>query len=148
MKWTMMRHGNKVKHLGMPADQRKALIRGLVTELIRHGAIKTTKVSSQLQAPAAGPEEHRETADVLDQQQQQCVQVYTSNAPQLRLGAAHPWVTAAATRKGSPSVGMAAAARGTGLLSMASSSSSTRVMWVVLSAQQSTPTLVTAMPSP
>ena len=41
---TMMRHGNRVKHLGRPADQRKALIRGLVTEVIRNGAIRTTKV--------------------------------------------------------------------------------------------------------
>lgn len=45
MKVTMMRHGNKVKHLGRPADQRKALIRTLVTQLIQHGAIRTTKVS-------------------------------------------------------------------------------------------------------
>lgn len=45
MKWTMMRHGNKVKHLGRPADQRKALIRSLVTEVLRHGQIRTTKVS-------------------------------------------------------------------------------------------------------
>lgn len=45
MKWTMMRHGNRVKHLGRPADQRKALIRSLVTEVIRHGAIRTTKVN-------------------------------------------------------------------------------------------------------
>lgn len=44
MKWTMMRHGNRVKHLGRPADQRKALIRGLVTQVILHGQIKTTKV--------------------------------------------------------------------------------------------------------
>jgi hypothetical protein len=44
MKVTMMRHGNRVKHLGRPADQRKALIRGLVTEVIRNGAIRTTKV--------------------------------------------------------------------------------------------------------
>ncbi len=44
MKVTMMRHGNRVKHLGRPADQRKALIRSLVTEVIRYGAIRTTKV--------------------------------------------------------------------------------------------------------
>ena len=50
MKWTMMRHGNRVKHLGRPADQRKALIRGLVTEVIRNGAIRTTKVR-----PICGP---------------------------------------------------------------------------------------------
>ena len=41
-----MRHGNKVKHLGRPADQRKALIRSLVTEVLRHGQIRTTKVSA------------------------------------------------------------------------------------------------------
>ena len=39
-----MRHGMRVARLGRPADQRKALIRGLVTEVLRHGKIKTTKV--------------------------------------------------------------------------------------------------------
>lgn len=39
-----MRHGDRVKHLGRPADQRKALIRSLVTEVLRHGQIRTTKV--------------------------------------------------------------------------------------------------------
>lgn len=39
-----MRHGRKVKRLGRPADQRKALMRALVTEVLRHGKIKTTKV--------------------------------------------------------------------------------------------------------
>eukprot|EP00882_Tetradesmus_deserticola_P001602 GHRQ01001728.1.p1 GENE.GHRQ01001728.1~~GHRQ01001728.1.p1 ORF type:complete len:181 (+),score=67.19 GHRQ01001728.1:123-665(+) len=48
MKWTMMRHGDKVKHLGRPADQRKALIRSLVTELLRHGQIRTTKVKAKV----------------------------------------------------------------------------------------------------
>ncbi|KXZ54240.1 hypothetical protein GPECTOR_5g330 [Gonium pectorale] len=48
IKWTMMRHGNRVKHLGRPADQRKALIRSLVTEVIRHGAIRTTKVKAMV----------------------------------------------------------------------------------------------------
>ncbi|PNH05908.1 50S ribosomal protein L17 [Tetrabaena socialis] len=48
MKWTMMRHGCRVKHLGRPADQRKALIRSLVTEVIRHGAIRTTKVKAMV----------------------------------------------------------------------------------------------------
>lgn len=46
MKWTMMRHGNKVKHLGRPQDQRKALIRSLVTQVIQHGQIRTTKVDA------------------------------------------------------------------------------------------------------
>lgn len=41
-----MRHGNRVKRLGRPADQRKALVRGLVTEVLRHGRIVTTKVLS------------------------------------------------------------------------------------------------------
>jgi large subunit ribosomal protein L17 len=53
MKWTMMRHGNRVKHLGRPADQRKALIRSLVTEVIRHGQIKTTKVQQRAGSRAA-----------------------------------------------------------------------------------------------
>jgi hypothetical protein len=41
-----MRHGVKKARLGRPADQRKALVRGLVTEVLRHGKIKTTKVST------------------------------------------------------------------------------------------------------
>ena len=40
-----MRHANKKAKLGRPADQRKALLRSLTTELLRHGKIKTTKVS-------------------------------------------------------------------------------------------------------
>ena len=43
-KWFAMRHGVKKARLGRPADQRKALVRGLVTEVLRHGKIKTTKV--------------------------------------------------------------------------------------------------------
>ncbi|KAL1496499.1 hypothetical protein AB1Y20_016453 [Prymnesium parvum] len=39
---TMIRHANKLKKLNLPADQRKALLRGLTTELIRHGRIKST----------------------------------------------------------------------------------------------------------
>ena len=41
-----MRHGVKKARLGRPADQRKALVRSLVTEVLRHGKIKTTKVCS------------------------------------------------------------------------------------------------------
>ncbi|MCU0537714.1 MAG: 50S ribosomal protein L17 [Hydrococcus sp. Prado102] len=37
-----MRHGCRVPQLGKPADQRKALLRSLTTELIRHGQITTT----------------------------------------------------------------------------------------------------------
>lgn len=40
----MIRHGLKKAELGLPADQRKALIRTLVTEVLRHGRITTTKV--------------------------------------------------------------------------------------------------------
>ncbi|KAK9815392.1 hypothetical protein WJX72_002936 [[Myrmecia] bisecta] len=41
-KWFAMRHGKRVPRLGRPADQRKALVRSLVTETLRHGKIKTT----------------------------------------------------------------------------------------------------------
>merc|ERR1719267_22841 len=40
----MIRHGVKKKKLNRPADQRKALLRSLTTELIRHGRIKTTLI--------------------------------------------------------------------------------------------------------
>jgi len=39
---SMIRHGVKLKKLNKPADQRKALLRGLTTELVRHGRIKST----------------------------------------------------------------------------------------------------------
>jgi hypothetical protein len=38
----MMRHKCKGDKLSLPADQRKALLRSLTTELIRHGRITTT----------------------------------------------------------------------------------------------------------
>jgi large subunit ribosomal protein L17 len=37
-----MRHGVRTKRLGRPADQRKAIIRSLVTQVLTHGTIKTT----------------------------------------------------------------------------------------------------------
>ena len=42
-----MRHRRRVPKLGLPADQRKALLRSLATELIRHGQIKTTKIRAK-----------------------------------------------------------------------------------------------------
>ncbi|KAA8498883.1 50S ribosomal protein L17, chloroplastic [Porphyridium purpureum] len=39
---TMMRHGVRGRKLNKPADQRKAMLRALTTELIRHGSITTT----------------------------------------------------------------------------------------------------------
>ena len=42
-----MRHGCRVHRLGKPADQRKALLRALTTELIRHGRITTTKARAR-----------------------------------------------------------------------------------------------------
>ena len=42
-----MRHRCRVPHLGKPADQRKALLRSLATQLIRHGQIKTTKARAK-----------------------------------------------------------------------------------------------------
>lgn len=43
----MMRHRKGFKTLGKPADQRKALLRTLTTEVIRHGRIKTTLVRAR-----------------------------------------------------------------------------------------------------
>merc|ERR1719273_2179907 len=42
-----MRHRKKLAKLGKPADQRKALLRALTTEVIRHGRIKTTFVRAK-----------------------------------------------------------------------------------------------------
>ena len=42
-----MRHRNSISKLGKPADQRRALLRALTTELIRHGRITTTKVRAK-----------------------------------------------------------------------------------------------------
>jgi large subunit ribosomal protein L17 len=43
-----MRHRNRVKKLSKPADQRRALLRALTTELIRHGRITTTLVRAKV----------------------------------------------------------------------------------------------------
>lgn len=42
-----MRHRRRVPQLGKPADQRRALLRALATELIRNGRIKTTEVRAK-----------------------------------------------------------------------------------------------------
>lgn len=42
-----MRHGCRVPKLGKAADQRKALMRALTTELMRNGRIKTTEVRAK-----------------------------------------------------------------------------------------------------
>jgi large subunit ribosomal protein L17 len=42
-----MRHRCRVHQLNKPADQRKALLRALTTELIRHGRITTTKARAK-----------------------------------------------------------------------------------------------------
>ncbi len=42
-----MRHRCRVPQLGKPADQRRALLRALATEVIRHGRITTTKVRAK-----------------------------------------------------------------------------------------------------
>ena len=42
-----MRHRRQVHQLGKPADQRRALLRALTTELIRHGRITTTKIRAK-----------------------------------------------------------------------------------------------------
>ena len=42
-----MRHSKRVDLLAKPADQRKALLRALTTEIIRHGRIKTTLIRAK-----------------------------------------------------------------------------------------------------
>ena len=42
-----MRHRCRVPQLGRPADQRRALLRALTTELIRNGRITTTKARAK-----------------------------------------------------------------------------------------------------
>mmetsp|Transcript_73 Transcript_73/g.167 ORF Transcript_73/g.167 Transcript_73/m.167 type:complete len:159 (-) Transcript_73:327-803(-) len=44
---SMISHRKGFKKLGKPADQRKALLRALTTETIRHGRIKTTLVRAR-----------------------------------------------------------------------------------------------------
>ena len=48
-----MRHRRRIPKLGKPADQRKALLRSLTTELIRNGRIKTTKARAKAVRSAA-----------------------------------------------------------------------------------------------
>ncbi|XP_077216374.1 ribosomal protein L17 family protein [Tasmannia lanceolata] len=42
-KFFAMRHGRRVPKLNRPPDQRRALLRGLTTQLLKHGRIKTTR---------------------------------------------------------------------------------------------------------
>ena len=42
-KFYAMRHGRRVPKLNRPPDQRKALLRGLTTQLLKYGRIKTTR---------------------------------------------------------------------------------------------------------
>ncbi|MEM9213893.1 MAG: 50S ribosomal protein L17 [Cyanobacteria bacterium P01_F01_bin.150] len=42
-----MRHRRRVHQLGRPADQRRALLRTLTTQLIRHGSITITKARAK-----------------------------------------------------------------------------------------------------
>ena len=46
-----MRHRCRVPQLSKPADQRKALLRSLTTELIRHGKITTTLTRAKAVRP-------------------------------------------------------------------------------------------------
>lgn len=43
-----MRHRCRVPLLGLPADQRKALLRALTTQLLREGEITTTKARAKV----------------------------------------------------------------------------------------------------
>ena len=48
-----MRHQCKRHHLSKPADQRKALLRSLATELFLHGEITTTMARAKALRPYA-----------------------------------------------------------------------------------------------
>ena len=48
-----MRHQCRVPQLGRPADQRKAMLRGLTTQLIREGRVTTTKARAKAQRDEA-----------------------------------------------------------------------------------------------
>ncbi|MBS0660085.1 MAG: 50S ribosomal protein L17 [Verrucomicrobia bacterium] len=48
-----MRHGDKVKKVGRDAAHTKAILQGLVCELIRHGRIKTTLAKAKAARPFA-----------------------------------------------------------------------------------------------
>ena len=45
--FTIMRHQLRIPLLSKPADQRKALLRGLTTQLIREGRVTTTKARAK-----------------------------------------------------------------------------------------------------
>lgn len=47
MQLDMISHGKGFRKLNLPADQRKALLRALTTEVIRHGRIKTTLIRAK-----------------------------------------------------------------------------------------------------
>ncbi|XP_052200314.1 50S ribosomal protein L17, chloroplastic [Diospyros lotus] len=42
-----MRHGKRVPKLNRPPDQRRALLRGLTSQLLKHGRIKTTRARAR-----------------------------------------------------------------------------------------------------
>ncbi len=42
-----MRHRCRVPKLGKPADQRRAMLRSLTTNLLRHGRVKTTQARAK-----------------------------------------------------------------------------------------------------
>ena len=50
-----MRHRNRLKKLGLPVDQRKALMRSLATQLFLHGEIETTVTRAKVLVSFASP---------------------------------------------------------------------------------------------
>lgn len=71
MDLSMISHGHGFNKLGLPADQRKALLRALTTEVMRHGKIKTTlarakelrrRVDRMITLAKKGTEHHRRQA--------------------------------------------------------------------------------------
>ena len=50
-----MRHRNRIKKLGLPVDQRKALMRSLATQLFLHDEIETTVTRAKVLVSFASP---------------------------------------------------------------------------------------------
>jgi len=61
-----MRHQLRIPLLSKPADQRKALLRGLTTQLIREGRVTTTKARAKALRKLKHPSRSRKLRSFLE----------------------------------------------------------------------------------